>query len=211
MPTARGALGVAVVNGLIYAIGGIASWNSSFNVGTSTATVEIYNPSSNSWSTGVPLPQPLDSFGVAVSNGTIYVIAGESKGNVVNTVYSFNPATSTSWSTMSNLPLGRQSLGAVANSTGLIFAVGGMYGLASNPVTTAETDVYNPATNSWSTLSPMPSPAYGMAVVDVVAGSQEAVQVLDGFNSNNAQTNPVWAFNYSQYSVPGTFYVFVKD
>jgi hypothetical protein len=55
MPTARGFFGTATVAGRIYAIGG------SPNMGLrdpAIGTVEIYNPTTNSWSRGAEMPTP---------------------------------------------------------------------------------------------------------------------------------------------------------
>src|SRR5436190_896637 len=50
MPAARQELSSAVLNGLIYVIGGYDS------AGQSTSSVFVYHPQSNSWSTAASLP-----------------------------------------------------------------------------------------------------------------------------------------------------------
>ena len=50
MPTARDGLGVAVVGGILYAVGGMGS------SGTNLQTVESYDPGLNSWTSVAPMP-----------------------------------------------------------------------------------------------------------------------------------------------------------
>jgi hypothetical protein len=61
MQQARAGLGVAAVNGKIYAIGGTS--------GTKTllGTNEVYDPKTNTWSTKAPLPTPRYDFGIRLS------------------------------------------------------------------------------------------------------------------------------------------------
>lgn len=189
MPTARTRLGLATVDGLIYAIGGLTSAPNTLPY-TYTAAVEVFNPSTNTWSTGVPLPQPLSCFGVAVSNGIVYVIGGFNSSNggttPVNTVYNFNPAVGT-WSTNANLPSARGCVGAAADSNGYIYAVGGQVSYYSGGA--GETDVYNPASDSWTQDPSLPSPVVGPAVVALLPGLILAVQgyTLDGPTSQVEQ------------------------
>lgn len=193
MPTARGLLGVVTVNGLVYAIGGATSATSS--TVTSTAVVEIYNPTTNVWSTGIPLPQPLDSFGIAVANGTIYVIGGYSNGTSVSTVYSFNPANDHTWSSKASLPNYSGALGSAADLQGAnIYALG--YSSTNNYA-------YNISTNSWSTISAMPMPVGGSGV-----GTIASNQVC---SFGGAATNLVQCFNPAVYVPQRTFYGYVKN
>jgi len=68
MPTARSGLGVAVVDGKIYAIGGS---NPSY-----LGTNEMYDPETDTWSNGTQMPTPRYNLGVAVVNDTLYAIGG---------------------------------------------------------------------------------------------------------------------------------------
>lgn len=69
MPTIRRNLGVAVVNGKIYAIGGKQdNWGLSTN--------EEYDPATKTWTTKTPMPTPRSDFGIAVVQNKIYCIGG---------------------------------------------------------------------------------------------------------------------------------------
>ena len=67
MPTARGGVGVAVVNGKIYAIGGL-------NNDTQLAVNEEYNPVTDTWTTRTPMPTARSGFAIAVYQNKIYCI-----------------------------------------------------------------------------------------------------------------------------------------
>ena len=67
MPTARTILGVGVLNGHLYALGG-------YN-GRGGTTLEVYDPVANSWTTTAPLPIPRGG-AVGVVNGVLYAVGG---------------------------------------------------------------------------------------------------------------------------------------
>ena len=57
MPTGRDGLGIGVVNGIAYCVGG---WTAGLP-STATGIVEAYDPLNDSWSTKTPMPTPRDS------------------------------------------------------------------------------------------------------------------------------------------------------
>jgi len=87
MAVARTRHAAVVLSGRIYVIGGIGANN------TSLSSVEIYDPASDTWTSGTPLPVALSYHTAEVIGGRIYVIS--SSGGVI---YIFNPANN-SWST----------------------------------------------------------------------------------------------------------------
>lgn len=68
MPTARAVLRAAVLDGLIYVMGG--------NNDTLTTLVEIYDPQTDSWSSGVSLPNPRGGFATGTLGNTIVIASG---------------------------------------------------------------------------------------------------------------------------------------
>jgi N-acetylneuraminic acid mutarotase len=151
MPTSRSWLGVAVVDGKIYAI-------------VDTINYE-YDPSTNSWTTKTPMPNPKSSFGIAVVDNKIYCIGGTTDDYTytnLNQVY--DPLTDT-WETKKSMPTSRYALDAnVVN--GKIYMIGGSQGTPNDNFDVNE--VYDPATDTWSTRTPMPTGVdyYASAVVD---------------------------------------------
>ncbi len=116
MPTARYELAAAPVNGKIYAIGGFSSSSSGpfaavngkiyaiggfgpqgFGTGAIN-TMEVYDPTSNSWSPRARMPTARYQFVATAVNGKIYAIGGFTDGGMVNYVEVYDPS-SNSWST----------------------------------------------------------------------------------------------------------------
>jgi N-acetylneuraminic acid mutarotase len=180
MPAARSGLGVAVVNGMIYAIGGASP---SGIVGTN----DMYNPYTNTWTTMAPMPTPRTDFGIAAYQGKIYCIGGDIGANKTGPVGAtvvtganevYNPATNT-WQTKTPMPTPRMCLNAnVANNE--IYLIGGctspslwVYGVLAN------NEVYDPANDSWSTKAPVPNPVFFYASVSlgnkiyIIGGTQD--------------------------------------
>ena len=73
MHVPRASLGAAVVNGQIYAIGGVLDPPSYV---TCTGTNEKYDPASNQWTLKSDMPTPRASFAIASVEGKIYCIGG---------------------------------------------------------------------------------------------------------------------------------------
>ena len=144
MPTARAQLGVAVVDGKIYAIGG----GNNTVAGPNVLNVnEEYDPATNTWTTKQPMPTARYSFGIAVYENKIYCIGGSVNGPhlAVNEVY--DPATDT-WETKTSMPTARAGLSANAVND-RIYLMGGNSANTTN-------EAYDPATDSWSTKAEIP-------------------------------------------------------
>ncbi len=176
MPTGRIGLGVAVVNGKIYAIGGDTGANQALNAN------EMYDPATDTWTTKAPMPTARSAFGIAVYQNKIYCIGGRAeKGSLghlyldnmsINEVY--DPATDT-WTAKTPMPTKRFGLTASVVD-GKIYLIGGTAQIVdfSTPVFHFSSSVfglneaYDPATDTWTTKAPLPTAVYGYAsaVVD---------------------------------------------
>jgi N-acetylneuraminic acid mutarotase len=186
MHEARSSLGVAVVNGKIYAIGGSTRSGGSGNqlgplpvIGGVVGTNEEYDPVTDTWTYKASMPTPREGFGVAVYQNKIYCIGGgvytTSGETGVNEVY--DPATDT-WETKAAMPTARMQLQAnVVN--GKIYLIGGEI-LSSGLSYSTLNEVYDPATDSWTTKAPMPTTAasHVSAVVD------NKIHVLGGLSKS---------------------------
>jgi len=162
MPTARGGLGVAVVNGKIYAIGGLNNDNQ-------LAVNEEYNPVTDTWTTKASMPTPRSGFAIAVYQNKIYCIGGTT-GDSDNFVSGFtgvtevyDPATDT-WETKKPMPTPRADL-CTGVVKGKIYCIGGKkyWGVAPFYQELNTTEVYDPILNFWTTKSPMSIPVLGSA------------------------------------------------
>jgi len=144
MPTPRGQLGVAVINGILYAVGG-------YNGGP-LSTVEAYDPTTDTWTTKASMPTARSGFAVGVINGILYAAAGTQGGSLKDVVEAYDPTTDT-WTTKTRAPTARFGVGGgVVN--GILYVVGGdgFGGL----VPTVE--AYDPSTDTWTEKASMPTP-----------------------------------------------------
>ena len=171
MPTARSDLGVAVVDGRIYAIGGLSG-------DVSVSNNEQYDPVSNSWTAEMPMPTARSGFAIATYNGRIYVIGGTVGNGFVGNNEVYDPSTNT-WETKASMPTPRSDLSAsVVNDK--IYLIGGKKYSNLNPYfnQTNINEVYDPANDSWSTKTSVPIAIYGYesATIEgkiyIVGGSQ---------------------------------------
>src|SRR5438132_671661 len=80
MPTARCCLGVAAINGRLYAVGG----EDAGSIGL--ATVEAYDPATNAWTTKTSMPTVRSGLSAAASNGILYALGGGPTSATLTTV-----------------------------------------------------------------------------------------------------------------------------
>lgn len=186
MNHARAYLGVAGVNGKIYAIGGDeGSETGNCMTGTSMTSnvvnyTEEYDPSSNVWTEKAEMPTSRALFGTAVFQDKIYCIGGYNAENLpvgtedwgwktqyytlpVNEVY--NPASNT-WQSLAAMPTPRYSA-ATNVLDGVIYVMGG-HAMTDLTVAYNVTEAYNIQTNTWTTKTPSPLPisSSSSAIVD---------------------------------------------
>ncbi|MCL4429998.1 MAG: hypothetical protein M1167_04520 [Chloroflexi bacterium] len=157
MPTARGGVGIAVVNGKIYAIGGLNGNNQP------VSTTEEYDPQTNGWTSEMPMPTPRSGFAIAVYQNKIYCIGGTVGNGYVGNNEVFDPVSNT-WETKTSMPTPRADLSAsVVGDT--IYLIGGKTYSNSYPFfnETNINEAYNPANDSWSDKTPIPTPVQGYA------------------------------------------------
>ncbi|NXO45019.1 KLH18 protein, partial [Locustella ochotensis] len=86
MATARSRVGVAVLNGLLYAIGG-------YDGQLRLSTVEVYNPDTDCWSKVESMNSKRSAMGTVVLDGQIYVCGGYDGNSSLNSVESYSPET----------------------------------------------------------------------------------------------------------------------
>jgi len=152
MPASRSGLSAAVVNDKIYVIGG---WNFS-GLKYKTAVWE-YDPVTNSWdTTKAEMPTGRAYLATCVVSNKIYAFGGINNDvtyDGLNTLEVYDPITNTWDSTKTDMPARRIYLEAAAVD-GLIYVFGG----STNPNNLPESTVweYNPVTNIYKEVSPMP-------------------------------------------------------
>ncbi|WP_447980468.1 Kelch repeat-containing protein [Candidatus Nitrospira bockiana] len=168
-PTKRTEVAAAAVAGRIYVVGGFEEPSmSSLRDLSITTKVEVYDPTTDRWENGVPLPVGLHHVGIGVVGSRLYVIGGFTRSLLsvwkpVSTVYAYD-VEERRWSEEPSMPTARGAL-AVAESNGKLYAVGGFDGDGN----TAAVEEYDPAARRWRPRAPLPT-----------ARDHLAAAVLDG-------------------------------
>jgi N-acetylneuraminic acid mutarotase len=163
------------------------------SAGPATATLEAYEPSTNSWSTLADMPTARTGAASAVVNGKLYVIGGgiggPGSGNVAAkaSVEMYDPETDM-WTSRASMPTARAFLGAAAIN-GKIYAAGGTQNYTVGNLDILEQ--YDPATDSWKTLAPMTRPKAFYQLVAI----NNRVYALGGFRGYWAFDNGTFAYN----------------
>lgn len=135
LPTPRFALSAVTVGGKILAMGGVAFRPEGFNNFT---TIELYDPTTNSWSQEeqLALPWVAAGLGSAMLGERIYVFGGYSDDSIHGRTAYYSPA-DRKWHPASTLPAPVAAMGVtVCNES--IYSVGGWANDGRTPIT----DVY---------------------------------------------------------------------
>jgi N-acetylneuraminic acid mutarotase len=161
LPDARNHLAMAAHDGGIFVAGG-------HNHGSNSATDTFwrFDVAAKAWETLAPLPQgPRGALGAAALDGVIYTVGGSSgdlSGPATADVARYDVAGST-WEVVAPMPTAREHL-AVGAAVGRIAAIGGRNGGNEDPALLSATEVYDPATERWTTGSELPVPRAGFGV-----------------------------------------------
>lgn len=164
-PTATWNQAAAYLNGKIYKLGGYVSAGGTT---TSSAALDIYDISSNTWSSGAPYPAAQGWMSVFTDGTYLYAAGGVAAetGSVPSTkTYRYDPGTNT-WddAAIADLPVSRW--GAASSITayrgGWVIA-GGYAGGTSSSNLSATAIKWDPVGNTWSNLPDMNFPRARMS------------------------------------------------
>ncbi|MBM2810069.1 MAG: hypothetical protein HW416_828 [Chloroflexi bacterium] len=163
MPTARSAGATDVIDGKIYVAGGRPPQGSDF---------AVYDPAADTWRVLPDLPTQRNHLAAAAIGGKLYVAGGRFGGGVgsemTDILEIYDPATNT-WSRGAPLLERRAGLNGVA-ARGCFYTFGGE-GNDPHPLGIfANNEVYNPVTDSWQSLEPIPVPVHGVTGAAYVDG-----------------------------------------
>ncbi len=152
MPTPRGALAVAGLDGKLYAVGG-------YDGNANSGAVEVYDPSTNRWTAKAPLPTPRDHLAAVAVKNRLYAVGGRlnrdySRNLAVVEVY--DPAADR-WTTVKELPTPRSGMTAAAMFD-VIYVIGG----EAPQGTFSTNEAYFPDSDRWQTMAPMPTARHGL-------------------------------------------------
>ncbi len=175
VPTKRGAAVAVEVAGNIYVIGGATTVAGSkdpyftfFGPSLVLTTNEVFDPATNKWESRRPMSVARNHAYASAVNGKIYVIGGRTghafilSATNTDVVEEYSPVNDMWSAPKERMPTPRSG-GAWGTDGRRIYVAGG-------EVTTKElvgafraVEAYEPATNSWISLPPMPMPRHGIA------------------------------------------------
>jgi len=165
----RSELGLAMLDGYIYAVGG---WEGNHKV----ESVEKYDSVRNKWSFVAPMKTPLMSASVISCNGMLYVAGGDihEECDGISVLQRYDPR-SNKWTEMASMGMGRSGA-AVCVINSHIYVIGG-YDLSSNFSSTVE--CYDIKADKWQYKASMCKKRYkpGISVVSgliYVLGGEES-------------------------------------
>lgn len=155
MPTPREGLGVAVINGLLYAVGGYTMIANQYTA--NTPALESFNPTTAEWKVLEGMPTPRSFFATGAIGTVLYTAggqAGTTSGNtstIVSTMEAYNTITG-KWASLQEMPTARSTPGgAVLN--GVFYVTGGV---ELRPLfCTNKSESFSP-TDGWTKLQDLP-------------------------------------------------------
>ena len=154
MPTARGALGVATTGNIIYAAGGSPSAREN--------DFAAYDSVADQWTVLPDMPTPRNHFAAAAVDNRFFALSGRSAtlGGLQSAVEEYDPA-SNSWSSRTDIPTPRAGI-AAALLHRRIYVFGGEGNDSNTSGVFDEVEEYNPESDSWRSMAPMPNPRHGI-------------------------------------------------
>jgi len=156
LPMARGASAAAEVDGQIVVVGGIRYVAD----GGLVRATAIYDPATDTWRRGAPIPTPRDHLTAQAVGGILYAIGGRpmDPDRNLSVVEAYDVKTDR-WDAEASMPTRRGGIGS-AVLDGKIHVLGG----ESRAGVFAEHEVYDPAANRWSAALPLPLARHGLGV-----------------------------------------------
>jgi N-acetylneuraminic acid mutarotase len=183
-------MAAVVVDGVIHAMGGAGGVT---NDNRHTVAVHyVYDPKKNKWEESTPLPFPREHFNLIALDGKIYAIGGrmENFSQNMQTIYSLDLHDANAhWKALPVMPIARSAT-AAAVLDGKIFVFGGeRFGGVFN-----NTEMFDPVTQRWSELTPMPVGRHGSGAVTV--GNMIYLPAGGVVYGGSGQTNANQAFTF---------------
>lgn len=168
MSTKRRGVGVAILNGLLYAVGGSDGVQA-------LRSAECYDARTNTWSSISDLNEERSSVAAAVIGDFLYAVGGyDGIMSCLRSVERYNPGTNT-WTYIAEMNIAR-SMTAVGVLNEQLYVIGGYDGASD----LSSCEMYSPESDSWVMIEEMHSLRCmaGVAVLDsllyVIGGCQQS-------------------------------------
>ncbi len=192
---ARVAFGMGAVAGKIYSIGGsVHPLDQEPKAPLRLDLVEAYNPATDTWVKRAKMPTRRSGVKAAIVRDGLYAIGGGgwpqvgAGGPFLTVIEEYNPKINR-WKKKNEMPELRLSFSTVVLDD-VIHLIGGFTWQNRVPQYLSTVDTYNPETEEWNNIPPMPTPfmPFGAAVVD---GN---IYVFGGIGENREHFTSVMIF-----------------
>jgi len=141
-------IAVLMDNGTVLVAGGRSA--SSPDRSEATASAEVYDPSSGTWTTaGAMTTARWDHTATVLWDGRLLVTGGTANGEAISSAEVFDPASGT-WSVTGEMGTGRAAHSAILLGSGKVIVAGGG---------TRSVELYDPSSGEWSTVAELNSGA----------------------------------------------------
>ncbi len=178
---------VAGRDGSIYAIGG-------FDDRSVLGAMESYDPVTQVWTCLPPMPTPRANAAAAVADdGRIFVFGGSDGPRSFDVVEAYDPSTNT-WTTVTPMPTARGGAGAATGNDGKIYVIGGSQVSVGAEVFVRVVEAYDPLTNSWASVAPLP---VARSHLSAVLGMDGRIYAMGGRNSTSLFLRDVTVYDSS--------------
>lgn len=215
--TARGDLALANFGGDLYAMGGY-DWSY-----TALASVEKLADGATSWTAAASMSSPKGDLQAAVIDGMVYVPGGWNAGSTFLSELDVYDPSADSWSLGPSMDAPRGDTAVVALD-GKVFVIGGeMWSgvmstcdwgwgpeeCAVNLIPMHGVEMFDPATQVWTSMAPLPASRFRFAAAAVEGRHAEgALYAFGGHAHGEVAVTSVWNFHY----VPRpNFFIHTKD
>ncbi len=205
MPTPRTNLMASIVKGKIYLIGG--EQTSANGTATSSILNEVYDITTDTWTSAAPLPIAETGYVSAVVGDKIYIVASST-----GVVQAYDPQLD-NWTTLASIPVPVSNAASASISVGqnsgeptiALLVIGGT--TQDDPIHAANlTQIYYPGSNSWVAGAPLLYPRAALAAASIdgtvfaLGGGQNAF--FNPQSSANQQYGPIVQTRYSPSPSP---------
>ncbi|XP_063708543.1 kelch-like protein 12 [Culicoides brevitarsis] len=172
-----------VVGSRIYAIGGVSESHDDdmYDGGeTNYSSGEVYNPETDKWEFITALPEYRSQHASCAVDRYLYISGGlDQFGGVLSTFWKYN-TTCNYWTQLPPMLTGRADH-VILNIGAKLYICGGWYEINTTRILAGTIDVFNYATNSWSTLTRIPTPKFHAGIVHL----NNKIYIIGGFCSDD--------------------------
>jgi N-acetylneuraminic acid mutarotase len=194
LPQKMDHVGAAEYDGKLYVIGGsFGSENNRSN------KLYVFDSVPNKWIEGKPMPTVRSALTAAFIDGILYAIGGQDfRGVQVNTNEAYDPKTDT-WTSKAPMPTPRHHLTS-AVVDGKLYVIGGRTVNSNSSsslsyVNLNSNEMYDPISDIWTSIAPMPSNRSGLAAAAsadgniYVFGGEDAISIMTFDNNEKYDPN----------------------